>query len=244
MRILVLFLALFFVACGSKQVILGQDGSASFAGNSTFAPDLALAPDVIGSSNSSSAKTPLLRSNVTLFETSGFGAGFDTIDTPPISLVSLDTGMPIIVDLGGNEQSFNWILREIRHYRSDLWGDIYKQDPYRHLPFEYIQLVSTTKPDKCLSVAESGFMVLTDCLKDLQNKKYESVFQFMATTTEAVQIRSLLLGANECLGTFVNPQIEAWQRVGLRKCALGTFATASVVVLWGIAPQIRPAAQL
>lgn len=240
MRILVLFLTLFFVACGgSKQVILGQDDSAGLAGNSSFAPDLNLAPDILEMRGIS----PLTSSNFPILNES-FGAGFDTIDTPPISLVSLDTGMPIIVDLNGNEQTFNWIFREIKAFRADMIDKIAKNDPYRHLPFEYIQLVSTTNKNKCLSVAESGFMVLTDCLKDLTSEKYESVFQFMPTTTEAVQIRSLLLAKNECLGTFINPQIQAWQRVGLRKCALGTFSTASVVTLWGIAPQIRPASQL
>lgn len=108
MRILVLFLTLFFVACGgSKQVILGQDDSAGLAGNSSFAPDLNLAPDMLEMRGIS----PLTSSNFPILNES-FGAGFDTIDTPPISLISLDTGMPIIVDLNGNEQTFNWIFRD------------------------------------------------------------------------------------------------------------------------------------
>lgn len=243
MRIFLLFLALFFAACGgSKQVILGQDDSAGFAGSASFAPDLSLAPDML-EMRGNSRIPPLQSTNLPVLNES-FGAGFDTIDTPPISLVSLDTGMPIIVDLNGKEQTFNWIFREIKAFQPQIIDRISKRDPFKNLPFEYIQLVSTTNKDKCLSVAESGFMVLTDCFDDLKSEKFESVFQFMATTTEAVQIRSLLLGANECLGTFINPQIQAWQRVGLRKCALGTFSTASVVTLWGIAPQIRPSAQL
>lgn len=238
MRVVFIFLALFFISCGSKPAILGQDDSQGFAWNSSFAPDLALAPDMLAS------KEPLLGTGM-LFESDGFSsAGFDTIDTPPISLVSLDSGMPLIVDLNGPERTFNWLVSEIRHSQPEYDKKIAQGDLYRHLPFLYIQLVSTTNKDKCLAVDESGFMVLKDCFNDLKSGKYETVFQFMATTTEAVQIRSLLLGANECLGTFVNPQIEAWQRVGLRKCALGTFSTASVTVLWGIAPQIRPATQL
>ena len=84
-------------------------------------------------------------------------------------------------------------------------------------------------------------MVLKSCSGDLRNMKHETVFQLIPMTTEAWQIRALVLNADECIGTFINPQIEVWQQVGLRRCALNAFSTADVRVLWAIGSEIRPA---
>ncbi|WP_086237867.1 hypothetical protein, partial [Campylobacter porcelli] len=164
--------------------------------------------------------------------------------TLPLSLRSLDTGMPLVVNLGKSDETFNYNLREVKAFEPSVISDIKRVDSFAHLSLEYIQFVSANDINECLGIDESGFFTLKNCIGDLDRKKFETVFQLIPLLSDAVEIRSLVLGGKECISTFFNPNLEPWQRVGILKCELREGFGVDLPKLWAIMPEIREAAIL
>ncbi len=93
----------------------------------------------------------------------------------------------------------------------------------------------------CLAINESGLFTLKSCSDDLNNKKFETVFQLIPLLSDAVEIRSLVLGGKECISTFFNPNLEPWQRVGINRCELDETFIVDIKRLWAIMPELRAA---
>lgn len=211
------------------ELFLKLDDSKGFAGNSIKAPDELKAPDRNPNISSENIR-PILKSSMLSDEF-----------TPPLSLRSLDTGLPLIVNLNKTDETFNWNLREIKAFNPSIISSIKSIDNFRNLKFEYIQFVSTNNIDMCLAIDESGLFTLKSCSDDLNNKKFETVYQLIPMNTDAVQIRSLVLNGKECISTFENPNLEPWQRVGINRCTLDETFIADIKRLWAIMPELRAA---
>lgn len=233
---LIALISIFIVSCAStpNKTFLKLDGSQGFAGDISKAPDEKRAPDKAPLLNDK-IKTPLLTSS------SNNQDGFDPF-TLPLSLRSLDTGMPLVVNLGKSDETFNYNLREVKAFEPSVISDIKRVDSFAHLSLEYIQFVSAKDINECLGIDESGFFMLKNCFADLNKKKFETVFQLIPLLSDAVEIRSLVLGGKECISTFFNPNLEPWQRVGILKCELREGFGIDTPRLWAIMPEIREAA--
>lgn len=213
----------------SNRLFLTLDDSKGFAGNKDKAPDELRAPDRDPNLMSDNQR-PLLKASMLSDEF-----------TPPLSLRSLDTGLPLIVNLNKTDETFNWNLREVKAFNPSIISSIKSIDNFRNLKFEYIQFVSTNDINMCLAIDESGLFTLKSCSDDLNNKKFETVYQLIPMNTDAVQIRSLVLNGNECISTFENPNLEPWQRVGINRCTLDETFIADIKRLWAIMPELRAA---
>ncbi len=210
-------------------MFLKLDDSKGFAGDSIKAPDELKAPDRNPNISSENIR-PILKASMLSDEF-----------TPPLSLRSLDTGLPLIVNLNRPDETFNWNLREIKAFNPSIISSIKSIDNFRNLKFEYIQFVSTNNINMCLAIDESGLFTLKSCSDDLNNKKFETVYQLIPMNTDAVQIRSLVLNGKECISTFENPNLEPWQRVGINRCTLDETFIADIKRLWAIMPELRAA---
>lgn len=214
----------------SNRLFLTLDDSKGFASNdNSKAPDELRAPDRDPNLMSDNQR-PLLKASMLSDEF-----------TPPLSLRSLDTGLPLIVNLNKTDETFNWNLREVKAFNPSIISSIKSIDNFRNLKFEYIQFVSTKNIDMCLAIDESGLFTLKSCGDDLNSKKFETVYQLIPMNTDAVQIRSLVLNGNECISTFENPNLEPWQRVGINRCTLDETFIADIKRLWAIMPELRAA---
>lgn len=214
----------------SNRLFLTLDDSKGFASNdNSKAPDELRAPDRDPNLMSDNQR-PLLKASMLSDEF-----------TPPLSLRSLDTGLPLIVNLNKTDETFNWNLREVKAFNPSIISSIKSIDNFRNLKFEYIQFVSTNDINMCLAIDESGLFTLKSCGDDLNNKKFETVYQLIPMNTDAVQIRSLVLNGNECISTFENPNLEPWQRVGINRCTLDETFIADIKRLWAIMPELRAA---
>lgn len=214
----------------SNRLFLTLDDSKGFASNdNSKAPDELRAPDRDPNLMSDNQR-PLLKASMLSDEF-----------TPPLSLRSLDTGLPLIVNLNKTDETFNWNLREVKAFNPSIISSIKSIDNFRNLKFEYIQFVSTNDINMCLAIDESGLFTLKSCGDDLNSKKFETVYQLIPMNTDAVQIRSLVLNGNECISTFENPNLEPWQRVGINRCTLDETFIADIKRLWAIMPEIRAA---
>ena len=211
------------------ELFLNLDDSKGFAGDSIKAPDELKAPDRNPNISSENIR-PILKASMLSDEF-----------TPPLSLRSLDTGLPLIVNLNKSDETFNWNLREIKAFNPSIISSIKSIDNFRNLKFEYIQFVSTNNINMCLAIDESGLFTLKSCSDDLNNKKFETVYQLIPMNTDAVQIRSLVLNGKECISTFENPNLEPWQRVGINRCTLDETFIADIKRLWAIMPELRAA---
>lgn len=211
------------------ELFLKLDDSKGFAGDSIKAPDELKAPDRNPNISSENIR-PILKASMLSDEF-----------TPPLSLRSLDTGLPLIVNLNKPDETFNWNLREIKAFNPSIISSIKSIDNFRNLKFEYIQFVSTNNIDMCLAIDESGLFTLKSCSNDLNNKKFETVYQLIPMNTDAVQIRSLVLNGKECISTFENPNLEPWQRVGINRCTLDETFIADIKRLWAIMPELKAA---
>ena len=211
------------------ELFLKLDDSKGFAGDSIKAPDELKAPDRNPNISSENIR-PILKASMLSDEF-----------TPPLSLRSLDTGLPLIVNLNKSDETFNWNLREVKAFNSSIISSIKSIDNFRNLKFEYIQFVSTNNIDMCLAIDESGLFTLKSCSDDLNSKKFETVYQLIPMNTDAVQIRSLVLNGKECISTFENPNLEPWQRVGINRCTLDETFIADIKRLWAIMPEIKAA---
>ena len=210
-------------------MFLKLDDSKGFAGDSIKAPDELKAPDRNPNISSENIR-PILKASMLSDEF-----------TPPLSLRSLDTGLPLIVNLNKSDETFNWNLREVKAFNPSIINSIKSIDNFRNLKFEYIQFVSTNNINMCLAIDESGLFTLKSCSDDLNNKKFETVYQLIPMNTDAVQIRSLVLNGKECISTFENPNLEPWQRVGINRCTLDETFIADIKRLWAIMPELRAA---
>lgn len=211
------------------ELFLKLDDSKGFAGDSIKAPDELKAPDRNPNISSENIR-PILKASMLSDEF-----------TPPLSLRSLDTGLPLIVNLNKTDETFNWNLREVKAFNPSIISSIKSIDNFRNLKFEYIQFVSTNNIDMCLAIDESGLFTLKSCSDDLNNKKFETVYQLIPMNTDAVQIRSLVLNGKECISTFENPNLEPWQRVGINRCTLDETFIADIKRLWAIMPELKAA---
>lgn len=211
------------------ELFLKLDDSKGFAGDSIKAPDELKAPDRNPNISSENIR-PILKASMLSDEF-----------TPPLSLRSLDTGLPLIVNLNKPDETFNWNLREVKAFNPSIISSIKSIDNFRNLKFEYIQFVSTNDINMCLAIDESGLFTLKSCSDDLNNKKFETVYQLIPMNTDAVQIRSLVLNGKECISTFENPNLEPWQRVGINRCTLDETFIADIKRLWAIMPELRAA---
>ncbi|WP_086255092.1 hypothetical protein, partial [Campylobacter vicugnae] len=210
-------------------MFLKLDDSKGFAGDRIKAPDELKAPDRNPNISSENIR-PILKASMLSDEF-----------TPPLSLRSLDTGLPLIVNLNKPDETFNWNLREVKAFNPSIINSIKSIDNFRNLKFEYIQFVSTNNINMCLAIDESGLFTLKSCSDDLNNKKFETVYQLIPMNTDAVQIRSLVLNGKECISTFENPNLEPWQRVGINRCTLDETFIADIKRLWAIMPELRAA---
>lgn len=214
----------------SNRLFLTLDDSKGFASNdNSKAPDELKAPDRDPNLMSDNQR-PLLKASMLSGEF-----------TPPLSLRSLDTGLPLIVNLNKTDETFNWNLREVKAFNPSIISSIKSIDNFKNLKFEYIQFVSTNDINMCLAIDESGLFTLKSCGDDLSSKKFETVYQLIPMNTDAVQIRSLVLNGNECISTFENPNLEPWQRVGINRCTLDETFIADIKRLWAIMPELRAA---
>ena len=231
---LITLISIFIVGCASapNKTFLKLDGSQGFAGDISKAPDENKAPDRAPLLKDEKEQKPILTSS---------NNGFDPF-TLPLSLRSLDTGMPLVVNLGKSDETFNYNLREVKAFEPSVISDIKRVDSFAHLSLEYIQFVSANDINSCLGIDESGFFMLKNCFADLNKKKFETVFQLIPLLSDAVEIRSLVLGGKECISTFFNPNLEPWQRVGILKCELREGFGIDTPRLWAIMPEIREAA--
>ena len=211
------------------ELFLKLDDSKGFAGDSIKAPDELKAPDRNPNISSENIR-PILKASMLSDEF-----------TPPLSLRSLDTGLPLIVNLNKPDETFNWNLREVKAFNPSIISSIKSIDNFRNLKFEYIQFVSTNNINMCLAIDESGLFTLKSCSDDLNNKKFETVYQLIPMNTDAVQIRSLVLNGKECISTFENPNLEPWQRVGINRCTLDETFIADIKRLWAIMPELKAA---
>ncbi|WP_086247548.1 hypothetical protein [Campylobacter vicugnae] len=211
------------------ELFLKLDDSKGFVGDSIKAPDELKAPDRNPNISSENIR-PILKASMLSDEF-----------TPPLSLRSLDTGLPLIVNLNKSDETFNWNLREIKAFNPSIISSIKSIDNFRNLKFEYIQFVSTKDINMCLAIDESGLFTLKSCSDDLNNKKFETVYQLIPMNTDAVQIRSLVLNGKECISTFENPNLEPWQRVGINRCTLDETFIADIKRLWAIMPELKAA---
>ena len=213
----------------NNRLFLTLDDSKGFAGNSIKAPDELKAPDRNPNISSENIR-PILKASMLSDEF-----------TPPLSLRSLDTGLPLIVNLNKSDETFNWNLREVKAFNPSIISSIKSIDNFRNLKFEYIQFVSTNNINMCLAIDESGLFTLKSCSDDLNSKKFETVYQLIPMNTDAVQIRSLVLNGKECISTFENPNLEPWQRVGINRCTLDETFIADIKRLWAIMPELKAA---
>lgn len=231
--------SIFIIGCsGAKpdqpkqdMSFLKLDDSKGFAGDISKAPDETKAPDRAPLLKDEKTQTPILTSS---------SNGFDPF-TLPISLRSLDTGMPLVVNLGKSDETFNYNLREIKAFEPTIIDEIKRVDSFANLGLEYVQFVSANDINECLGIDESGFFALKNCFADLNKKKFETVFQLIPLLSDAVEIRSLVLGGKECISTFFNPNLEPWQRVGINRCELREGFSVDLPKLWAIMPEIKQA---
>lgn len=211
---------------------LALDGSKGFAGDSSKSPNELNAPDRDPNLTSDNQR-PLLKASMQSDEF-----------TPPLSLRSLDSGIPLIVNLNRPNENYNWNLREVKAFNPSIISSIKAIDNFKNLKFEYIQFVSAGDINQCLAIDESGLFTLKSCSNDLDTKKFETVYQLIPMNTDAVQIRSLVLNGKECISTFENPNLEPWQRVGINRCTLDETFIADIKRLWAIMPELRAATVL
>ncbi|MDA3968015.1 MULTISPECIES: cytolethal distending toxin subunit A [Helicobacter] len=135
----------------------------------------------------------------------------------------------------------NWKLREIEP--NDTIKDRDRRLAKR-VPFGYVQFVNPSNDDICLAILDNGFFGGKSCSLDLQDGTLETIFSIMPTNTAAIQIRSLVLDANECIVTFYNPNVPIENRFGIRTCTIDETLPADLNELMFFAPPLIEASVL
>ncbi|MDE5602645.1 MAG: toxin [Helicobacter sp.] len=152
--------------------------------------------------------------------------------TSPISLVSAYSGNLLFID----EKQLNWNIKEVI-----LTEDIIKRDPFARFGLGAVQFVKPDNASVCLGIDESGFFKGKSCTEDLKSKKLETVFTIIPTITGAVQIRSFVQNANECISVFDNPTLPHGRDFGIAPCGVDSFFNIKLRNLMLILPPKIPA---
>ena len=149
--------------------------------------------------------------------------------TPSFSLRSVFNGVALTAD-----SQINWDLLEITDEKQIKV--LSKNDPFASFNLGYVQFVSLTDKDKCMSINERGDFVLKSCKEDLDKDERESVFSFIPTSTSAVQIRSMVLKANECISVV---DIQKGSIFGLQPCSVKSLTFIDLRNLMLILPSFE-----
>lgn len=154
--------------------------------------------------------------------------------TPQFSIRSLYSG-DILVSRKTSKPTKNWKIRSV-----DL-KDLKATDPLeKRFMLGYVQFYHPDDENICIGIDETGFFVDKDCNKDITDKKWETIFSIMPTNTSAVQIRSLVLGKNECISVFHNPFLPMGRDFGINPCDLRALVLIDLRRLLVIAPAFGP----
>lgn len=129
--------------------------------------------------------------------------------TPSFSLRSAFNGVVLLVD----RNQPNWDLREINDEKQI--ATLAQNDPFASFNLGYVQFLSPDNTQKCMAIDTNGQFVLKSCQEDLDKDERETIFSLIPTSTSAVQIRSMVLGANECIGVIDTPSGSIF---GLKPC--------------------------
>ena len=158
--------------------------------------------------------------------------------TDSFQIRNLSTGIPVNIKRGTKKFDYqNWLLKDFGLDQKIMAKDKFA-DKFR---FGYVQFSVVAEPNKCLAILPSGFLGLKDCTQDYDGGEFETIFQLMPTNSGAVQIRSLVLQTDECLGVFTNPSVSILDSVGLVGCAMDDFFTAETAQLFVFAPSLSVA---
>ncbi len=150
------------------------------------------------------------------FNSGGRRDDFENI-TQRFQIRNVRNGIALNIDRKGDFNTQNWFLRDFGLDPDFIRG----KDPLaKSWGFGYVQFVDPRNQDRCLSIGEDGFLHYKSCKGDIQSKAFESVFSIIPTSSGAVQIRSLVLEANECLSAFENPNVPIERRFGIQPCSL------------------------
>lgn len=157
--------------------------------------------------------------------------------TQIFSIRSLETGISLSPFRETSQRLIdqNWRIREIQP------NDTIKQRDKRLskiVPFGYVQFVNPSNEDICLAILDKGFFGGKSCSKDLEDGTLETIFSIMPTNTAGVQIRSLVLEANECIVTYYNPNVPIENRFGLQPCTIDETLPVALNELMFFAPPL------
>lgn len=155
--------------------------------------------------------------------------------TPKFIIRSIFSGDILTVKPKPGEPSdSSWIPREIHQLPKDLA----KKDKLKDKlpPLGYIQFLRPYNSFSCLAIGEDGFFTEKNCDDDVNTGKLETVFSIIPTLTDAVQIRSLVLDSDECIGIFDNPQLSGGRAFGIIPCDFDPIFTISLRVLLVFSP--------
>ena len=148
------------------------------------------------------------------------------------------TGLAINLKRNAKEFNYsNWFLNELGNDAKIKARDKFSAN----FNYGYVQFMLSKDVSQCLSIAPSGFLAFKDCKKDYESGEFETIFQLIPTSSGAIQIRSLLLNTNECLGTYQNPNVDVHDRVGLVRCVLEFFVGIEPKQLFTFAPPLGQA---
>ncbi|MGP1560990.1 MAG: toxin [Helicobacteraceae bacterium] len=158
--------------------------------------------------------------------------------TDSFQIRNLSTGIPINIERGKQQFDYqNWFLNDL-----GLDKRVKAKDRFANkFLFGYVQMRVVAEPTKCLAILPSGFLGLKNCKQDYESGEFETIFQLMPTTTGAVQIRSLVLKTDECLGIFTNPSVSILDSVGLVGCVMDDFFTVETARLFVFTPSLSGA---
>lgn len=167
---------------------------------------------------SSGMADSLKDSQLELEETNASGRKDDFEDiTRFFQIRNVRNGIALNIERKGDFNTQNWFLRDFGLKPKFIKG----RDPLaKSWGFGYVQFVDPRNQDRCLSIGEDGFLHYKSCKQDLKSKALETIFSIIPTSSGAVQIRSMVLEANECLTAFENPRVPIEKSFGIQPCSL------------------------
>ncbi len=148
--------------------------------------------------------------------------------TPSFSLRSAFNGVALSVS-----DKINWTLHEITD--TQYLDKFAKNDPFASFSLGYVQFLSADTQE-CMAISPSGVFVLKSCQEDLDRNELESVFSLIPTTTSAVQIRSMVLKADECISVV---DVAQGSIFGLQPCSVKSLSLIDLRNLMLILPSLE-----